>query len=116
MSQLGAVSVNSAMSPATQVSITLAHQNEVDGIGAVLRAIGRPLDPPSDWQPPTFSACIDREGPALARRCTAMAPAPSRNSRRTCAFRVASGWSAAAIKVRLGTADAIRRKHFDKIG
>lgn len=52
MSQLGAVNMNSAMPPATQVGIMLAHENEVDGIDAVLRVTGRPLDPPVDWQAP----------------------------------------------------------------
>jgi hypothetical protein len=40
------------MPPAGQIGIMLAHENEVDGIDAVLLATARPLDPPAHWQPP----------------------------------------------------------------
>lgn len=52
MSQLSAAELNSAMPPARQARIMLAHDNEVTGIDAVLRATHHPLDPPADWQPP----------------------------------------------------------------
>lgn len=51
MRQLAAVSVNSTVSPANDAGTMLAHQSEVDGIDALIRATGRPLDPPADWQP-----------------------------------------------------------------
>ena len=50
MSQLRDVS-DSVMPPVTRMGTLLAHKNEVDGIDAVLRATGRPLDPPAGWQP-----------------------------------------------------------------
>lgn len=51
MQQLRNVSGTPGMPPASQVGIMLAHENEVDGVDAMLRAAGRPLDPPSHWQP-----------------------------------------------------------------
>jgi len=50
--QLRDVSGTAAMPPASQIGIMLAHENEVDGIDAMLLATGRPLVPPARWQPP----------------------------------------------------------------
>ncbi|WP_139351480.1 hypothetical protein [Rhodanobacter sp. B05] len=52
MHQLNDVSGTAAMPPAGQIGIMLAHENEVEGIDAVLLATARPLDPPAHWQPP----------------------------------------------------------------
>ena len=41
----------SSMPRAEQTRTILAHENEVEGIDAVLRATGRPLVPPAGWQP-----------------------------------------------------------------
>lgn len=51
LSQLSEAELNSAMPPARQASIMLAHENEVEGIDAVLRATHYPLHPPTDWKP-----------------------------------------------------------------
>lgn len=48
-SQLADLGAHGAMPPATLA--LLAHENEVDGIDAVLRASDRALEPPADWQP-----------------------------------------------------------------
>ena len=50
--QLSNVSVTGAIPPTNQIDIMLGHQNEVDGIDAVLRATGQALEPPAEWQPP----------------------------------------------------------------
>jgi hypothetical protein len=50
MSQLADISVHGTMPPAILASTMLAHENEVDGIDAVLRADDCALEPPADWQ------------------------------------------------------------------
>lgn len=51
MHQLRAVNMHSAMPPARQARLMLAHENEAEGFDAVLHAAGYPLDPPANWQP-----------------------------------------------------------------
>jgi hypothetical protein len=52
MRQLNELSGKADMPPASQIGIMLAHENEIDGIDALLRTSGFPLDPPANWQPP----------------------------------------------------------------
>ena len=49
--QLGDIATKQQLSTGEQTAILIAHDNESDGIAAVLTAAHRPLDPPADWQP-----------------------------------------------------------------
>lgn len=51
LSQWAAVTGAPAIPHASQITRMLAHENEVDGMNAVLRAARRSLEPPANWQP-----------------------------------------------------------------
>lgn len=52
MNQLSAIAGTPALPPTKEIATMLAHEREVDSIDAMLTDAGRPLDPPTDWQPP----------------------------------------------------------------
>src|SRR6185312_15756266 len=82
MRQLSDVSGTAAMPPASQVGIMLAHENEVDGIDAMLLATRRPLVPPVHWQPPLPASASTSQAQPLPggalRRIDS--PSPCRNN------------------------------------
>ncbi|OOG60225.1 hypothetical protein B0E48_05605 [Rhodanobacter sp. C03] len=52
MNQLATITGTPALPPTKEVASMLAHEREVDSIDAMLADAGKPLDPPTDWQPP----------------------------------------------------------------
>jgi hypothetical protein len=52
MNQLSAIAGTPALPPAKEVATMLAHEREADSIDAMLVDAGKPLDPPTNWQPP----------------------------------------------------------------
>ncbi|OOG37076.1 hypothetical protein [Rhodanobacter sp. C05] len=52
MNQLSAIAGTPALPPTKEIATMLAHEREVDSIDAMLTDAGRPLDPPTGWQPP----------------------------------------------------------------
>ncbi|WP_189439939.1 hypothetical protein [Rhodanobacter panaciterrae] len=52
MNQLGALAGTPALPPTKQIATMLAHEREIDGIDTMLTDAGKPLDPPTGWQPP----------------------------------------------------------------
>lgn len=52
MNQLSTISGTPALPPTKELATMLAHEREIDSIDAMLADAGKPLDPPTDWQPP----------------------------------------------------------------
>jgi hypothetical protein len=52
MNQLGTITGTPALPTTKEITTMLAHEREIDGIDAMLTDAGKPLDPPTDWQPP----------------------------------------------------------------
>lgn len=52
MNQLGAITGTPTLPQMKEVTTMLAHEREIDSIDTMLADVGRPLDPPTSWQPP----------------------------------------------------------------